>query len=311
MTKVFLAFLIIYLSALLSAQASLIWVFDTSDNGNLIKNAFYADLIASLVIYFYCIVFNSFSVYDPYWTTQSSVLSIYYAYNSTSHVFYNLRLCVVVILVNVWAYRLMSNLIKITDITHEDWHYTDFRPKMFNSKFVYFSFGLLAFILMPTILVFFGCVPLFYIANSTQPFNILDFIAFLILIVTILFEGIADIQLKNNNSKVQDNNLGLPCMDKGLWSLCRHPNYFGEVSFWFGLYLFGLASGASIWADNGFYLIVFVLGPFAIFSMIYFGSMPMMEERQMKRREKFYADYKKRVPFKMLPFNFLFSKKFD
>ena len=200
----------------------------------------------------------------------------------------------------------MSNLVKITNISHEDWHYTDFRPKMFNSKLVYFGFGLLAFILMPTILVFFGCIPLFYISNSVESFNNLDFVASLVLVMAILFEGIADIQLKNNNNKVQGSSL--PCMDKGLWSLCRHPNYFGEVSFWFGLYLFGIASGASVYADNRFYLIVFALGPFAIFSMIYFGSLPMMEERQMKRREIFYKDYKKRVPFKILPLNF-FSKR--
>jgi steroid 5-alpha reductase family enzyme len=314
MSKVLLKFLIVYLSALLSAHASLIWLLN--DTSSLILNAFFADLIASCVIYLYCVYFNSFSVYDPYWTTQSSALSIYYSLKCSENAFsYNWRLYLVVILVNIWAYRLMSNLVKITDISHEDWHYTDFRPKMLNSKVIFFIFGLLAFILMPTVLVFFGCVPLYYIASSNVPLNSLDFVALFVLVMAILIEGIADIQLKNNNTafsgQVEKKNSALPCMDKGLWSLCRHPNYFGEVSFWFGLYLFGMASGASLMADNGYYLVVFALGPFAIFSMIYFGSLPMMEERQMRRREKFYIDYKKRVPFKMLPINFLFSKKIN
>jgi steroid 5-alpha reductase family enzyme len=87
--------------------------------------------------------------------------------------------------------------------------------------------------------------------------------------------------------------------------LCRHPNYFGEITFWLGVYLFGLAAGASIY--DSFYLTVFFLGPFAIFAIINFGSMPLMEERQMKRRTEFYTNYKKQVPFKLLPLSFLFK----
>ena len=37
------------------------------------------------------------------------------------------------------------------------------------------------------------------------------------------------------------------CMDQGLWSWSRHPNYFGEISFWFALGLFGLAASPADW----------------------------------------------------------------
>jgi steroid 5-alpha reductase family enzyme len=94
-------------------------------------------------------------------------------------------------------------------------------------------------------------------------------------------------------------------MDEGVWSLSRHPNYFGEISFWFGIYLCGLASQTFI---DKYYISVFLFGPFAIFVLIYYGSLPMMEERQLERRKK-YSEYMQRVTFKLIPINFLFKNK--
>ena len=302
---IFLLFCVIYSCVILSAYLSHKWLtMRDATNSSPILNLFYADLVASLVVFIFCIAFNSFSINDQFWTVQSSVFSLYFGYLADT---FNLRLYLVILLLNVWSFRLLSNffLNGIPHISYEDWHYSIFRPK-FKSKMAYFGFGLVSFILMPAILVFFGCMPLYYIAKSDEPFNSADIIATLIVLVAIVFEGVADSQLRNNNRQNTASTSARPCMDKGLWSLCRHPNYFGEVSFWFGLYAFGLAAGASIFADM-FYALVFFLGPFAIFSMIFFGSLPMMEERQLKRRKEFYKGYMKRVPFKILPLNFLFA----
>jgi len=298
-------FSIAYLTAFIAAFLSLkYWLTNPS---SFLFNIFYADLIGALVIYFNCIFFNSFSLYDPYWTVQASVLSIYYKLQLANERTNEIRAILVLILVNFWSFRLTANLFlnSIEHVSHEDWRYSDFRQK-WSPKIVYFIVGFLSFILLPTVVVYFGCIPMFYAFSSIQPLNNLDVLAFLVTTIGIVFESVGDYQLHNELSKSdQSKQKKLVCMDKGLWSLCRHPNYFGEITFWVGVYLFGLAAGVSV--NDSFYLTVFFLGPFAIFAIINFGSMPLMEERQMKRRTEFYANYKKQVPCKLLPLGFLFK----
>lgn len=304
-----LIFSIAYLTAFIAALLSLkYWLTNPS---SFLFNIFYADLIGALVIYFNCIFFNSFSIYDPYWTVQASVLSIYYKLQLASENTNEIRAILLLVLVNFWSFRLTANLFlnSIEHVSHEDWRYSDFRQK-WSPKIVYFIVGFLSFILLPTVVVYFGCIPMFFVFSSTLPLNNLDLLAFLVTVIGILFESVGDYQLHKELAKIdQSKQKKLVCMDKGLWSLCRHPNYFGEITFWFGVYLFGLAAGASIY--DSFYLGVFFLGPFAIFAIINFGSMPLMEERQMKRRTEFYTEYKKRVPCTLLPLSFLFKQSND
>src|SRR5262249_2000216 len=61
----------------------------------------------------------------------------------------------------------------------------------------------------------------------------------------------------------------------GLWRLSRHPNYFGEMAFWWGLWLFGLAAEPG-WAWS-------VVGPAAITLLFVGVSIPWMDRRMLSR----------------------------
>jgi steroid 5-alpha reductase family enzyme len=83
-------------------------------------------------------------------------------------------------------------------------------------------------------------------------------------------------------------------MDRGLWSLSRHPNYLGEILFWWGLYLFALSANPSLWWV--------IAGPAVITLMFLFISIPMIEKRMLIRKVN-YKEYQKRVSM-LIPLNF-------
>ncbi len=75
--------------------------------------------------------------------------------------------------------------------------------------------------------------------------------------------------------------------DRGLWRFSRHPNYLGEIGFWWGMWLFALAAAPDWWWT--------VVGPLAMVLLFAFVSVPMMDRRSLARRPA-YAEHMRRVP---------------
>ncbi|CAF0706856.1 unnamed protein product [Brachionus calyciflorus] len=300
-SEAILIHIIIYGSAIAASYG--IFSFISNDSQSYFTNLFLSNLIGCLIIYINCIVFDSFSINDPNWTIQTFIYSLYHQ-NQTK--IYTTRAFLVLFLVSIWCIRLTYNLYStaVEHISHEDWRFSDLRLK-WRPKLVYFIFGFFGIILIPYVITFFGCLPLYYVFTSSKPLNYMDIFAYLTLSSGILIESIADYQLSNEFKKAEKEKR-IRLMDKGLWSQCRHPNYFGEILFWFGMFLFGWSSGASF--NDTTNLIAFILGPFGVFFLIYFISLPLMEERQLMRKKELYREYIKKVPFKILPINFI-SKK--
>ena len=99
-----------------------------------------------------------------------------------------------------------------------------------------------------------------------------------------IVERVADVQL---HRFIRDRRAG-EVMDRGMRSWSRHPNYFGEFSFWVALALFGIAASPS----DAWWL---CLGALAMLGMFLGGSIPMMETRSLQRRPG-YQDVIDRVP---------------
>jgi steroid 5-alpha reductase family enzyme len=115
----------------------------------------------------------------------------------------------------------------------------------------------------------------------------LDALATAVTLGAIIIEAVADDQLRAFRSAGPSE--GAIC-HSGLWQYSRHPNYFGEISFWVGLFLFGLASQGPWWIGAGVpAMVALFLGT----------SIPMAERRSLRRRPH-YAEHQRRVS-KLLP----------
>lgn len=129
---------------------------------------------------------------------------------------------------------------------------------------------------------------MFAIHASDQPCGIYDLVAVLACITGITVAYFADTQLhefvtNNENSKKLGTPV-IPNLETGLWRYSRHPNYFGEQLFWWGLYLFAWNLGYG-W--------MFV-GP--LVNSMCLGYVTVLVERRMVAKEcraEAYRQYQK------------------
>lgn len=72
----------------------------------------------------------------------------------------------------------------------------------------------------------------------------------------IIYEAIADAQL--TRFKADPANAG-KLMDRGLWRYSRHPNYFGDMCAWWGIFLIAAETHTGLWSLPGPLLLTFLL----------------------------------------------------
>jgi len=254
--------------------------------GNTLAAIAIADLAATVFIFLISVSVNNSSIYDPYWSVKPAVIAGYYFMATSSAI--TIREILVLSLVFLYAIRLTSNFYRDwPGLVKEDFRYVNFRRKFPKA---YWLVSFLAVHLFPTVMVYLSCLPMFGIFNVTAaPLNLLDLIGAAVMLSAVAYSFIADEQLRS--FKKDPSNHG-KTIDSGLWAYSRHPNYLGEVSTWWGLYLFALASGTGWWWTG--------IGALAITLLFVFASIPLMEERMLATRSD-YGAYRGKVSSSLLP----------
>lgn len=186
----------------------------------------------------------------------------------------NARIVCVLILVGCWAIRLFSHIGIRTLRSHsEDARYQKMRAgwgDMWRIK-TYMRVFMLQGMLMYVI-----ALPIYIIISSQTAAIGAEFYAGIALwIFGFVVESTADSQL---NSFKKDPASKGKIMDKGLWGWSRHPNYFGEILQWWGIFCLTLPL-SQVWLA--------LLSPIAITFLILKVSGVTMLEKQMQERPGF------------------------
>jgi steroid 5-alpha reductase family enzyme len=184
------------------------------------------------------------------------------------------------LLVLIWGLRLSVRIYLRNRGKGEDVRYRKWREEWGKSFFL--RSYLQVFLLQGGILLLNITPVLFINTYDKGTLGFLDALGMLVWVLGFSFESISDWQL---DRFIKDPGNRGKIIDKGLWHYSRHPNYFGEVTMWWGIYILALSMPMG-WVS--------IIGPLTISCMILFVSGIPMTERLMEDNPAF-ADYKKRT----------------
>jgi steroid 5-alpha reductase family enzyme len=243
--------------------------------------ALLADVAATLVIFGFSLALRNSSLYDPYWSVAPLPIAVYWAMRPELVGVNPIRLVMVIALLALWGVRLTWNWLRgWRGLGHEDWRYRDLQQRTGRAYWLVSFSGIH---LLPTLWVFLGLLPVYAsLAAGREPFGYLDLLAFGVTLGAIWIEARADKQLSRYRASQPPPE---EFLRSGLWAWSRHPNYLGEMGFWWGLWLFALSANPGWWWT--------IVGPVSITLMFRFVSLPMIETR-MKQRRPAYAEYAER-----------------
>ena len=259
----------IYLLATIVA----ITVFYAMKNGSILDHSatvkpllslFVADVVATIIVWAFGLLYENVSVYDPYWSVFPPVAFLLWAFYTGV---WSLPVILLLIASWYWGWRLTRNwVITFKGIGHEDWRYLNMVPTL-----VVFA------AMLPGLKLYEN--PLSFKFTSAVSFGLL-FLGFVICLIAPTIQLIADKQSHDFRAA----HPGEVC-NVGLWKHGRHPNYFGEILFWWGIWIMYVPFGGIDW---------FILGPMAMTALFLGISIPLMEQRQLANKPG-YAEYRRQT----------------
>ncbi|MDB5176937.1 MAG: hypothetical protein JWN75_605 [Candidatus Saccharibacteria bacterium] len=180
----------------------------------------------------------------------------------------------VLVLVAIWGLRLAYHI-------YHRWEYSEYEDKRYQNlrnqyKLLPGGLGINMYVrvfLVQAILAFVVCLPVIILnmAHALQ-FSWLSILGLLVWSIGFCFESVGDAQLAKYLHETKGKN---KLMTTGLWKYTRHPNYFGEVSQWWGIFIIVLAMP---------YWWIAIIGPVAITVLIFSVSGVPLTEKHFEGR---------------------------
>lgn len=186
---------------------------------------------------------------------------------------------ILLFVVGIWGFRLATHIYLRNRTKKEDKRYKKWREEWGDSFLVRSFFQV--FMLQGFLLLLVSLPVMIAALKNNYDLRFLV-VGFTVWIIGFFFESVGDYQLSQFLS--DPNNKGR-IMTSGLWAYTRHPNYFGEVTQWWGIWLMILP--VSLWW-------IALLGPLTITVLILkISGIPMLEKHWQTNKE--FQVYKKKT----------------
>lgn len=199
---------------------------------------------------------------------------------------WNTRHTLVLIATSIWGVRLGAYLGWRNIGKGEDFRYRAMRKKhgekfwIISLRTVFLVQGLLMWIVSTPIQI---AQMNFARDANHKGLDVFLIVGFMVWLVGVLFESIGDLQLAK--FKANPDNKG-KVMDRGLWAWTRHPNYFGDVCVWWGIWLMAISAPLAI---------IGIVGPIVMTVLLMKVSGVPMLEYSIEKRRPGYTEYIERT----------------
>ncbi len=237
-------------------------------------------LLSGLIILGYMLVWYTLAQ----WKKDNSIVDIGWGFGFVLLAFlleytFGLKPNLVLWIVAIWGLRLSIYLYFRNKNKDEDWRYQEWRKEWGKWAPVYALFKVF---LLQGAFLWVIALPITASAGVSRiqagwiwwllPIGVLFWIT------GFLWEAIADGQLYR--FKANPDNRG-KILRSGLWGYSRHPNYFGEILLWWGIFLIAMAGHGQWWT---------IISPMTITWLLNrVSGVPMLEKKYADNPE--YQEY--------------------
>ena len=180
----------------------------------------------------------------------------------------SIREWVISILVVIWSLRLSSFLFRRIHRTGKDGRFDDLKTSPTRFLVPWTLQGLWVFLTMNVVIVINSQ------SSAAPPLGIWDIIGLIVWFLGFGLEVVADYQKTAFN--VEPKNQG-KWIDKGLWSISRHPNYLGEIILWCGIACFGIS------CFEGLERLAWISPIFVYLLLTRISGIPILDERALSK----------------------------
>lgn len=230
-----------------------------------------ADIVCTVFVFVFSLIFKNASVYDPYWSVQPIVIVLFFASR------YMIAPATLLLIISIvyWGIRLTGNwAYTFGGLKYQDWRYTKFENE---TGRLYPLINFAGIHLMPTLIVYLCTLPAVFVIRLELKANLGSYIGALICIGAATLQLVSDIQMHKYR---KSGKHGL--IREGIWKYARHPNYLGEILMWWGVGIQAVSLLPGRW-----YLLA---GALANTIMFFTVSIPLADRRQAEKPG--YAEYK-------------------